>query len=76
MNRITVLSISRRTEILAPLKQDKGYDPSWGSQTLQGIMIPDLVIYIKKANLMKVALAYVEELRDHKLPMLQHYSFQ
>ncbi len=34
-------------------------------------MIPNFIIYIKKENLLKAALAYIEELRDHHLPMLR-----
>lgn len=58
-------------EILAPLKREKGYGPAWVTQTLQGIMFPNFVLYIKKESLLKAALAYVEELRDHHLPMLR-----
>ncbi len=58
-------------EILAPLKRDKGYSPAWVTQTLQGIMIPNFVLYIKKERMMQAALAYVEELRDHHLPLLR-----
>jgi succinate dehydrogenase/fumarate reductase flavoprotein subunit len=58
-------------EILAPLKREAGYSPAWVTQTLQGIMIPNFIIYIKKENLLKAALAYVEELRDHHMPMLR-----
>ncbi len=58
-------------EILAPLKREAGYSPAWVTQTLQSIMIPNFIIYIKKENLMKAALAYVEELRDHHIPMLR-----
>ena len=58
-------------EILAPLKREAGYGPAWVTQTLQGIMIPNFVLYIKKENLLKAALAYVEELRDHHMPMLR-----
>ena len=57
-------------EILEPLKREAGYSPAWVTQTLQGIMIPNFIIYIKKGKLLKAALAYVEELRDHHLPML------
>ncbi|OJF75761.1 MAG: hypothetical protein BKP49_09835 [Treponema sp. CETP13] len=60
-----------KTEILAPLKRDLGYSPAWVTQTLQGIMIPNFILYIKKASLLKAALAYVEELRDHHVPMLR-----
>ena len=60
-----------REEILAPLKRKTGYSPAWVTQTLQGIMIPNFIIYIKKESLLKAALAYVEELRDHHMPMLR-----
>jgi succinate dehydrogenase/fumarate reductase flavoprotein subunit len=60
-----------KKEILAPLKRKTGYSPAWVTQTLQGIMIPNFIIYIKKENLLKAALAYVEELRDHHMPMLR-----
>lgn len=58
-------------EILAPLNRDAGYSPAWVTQTLQGIMIPNFVLYIKKENMMRAALAYIEELRDHHMPMLR-----
>jgi succinate dehydrogenase/fumarate reductase flavoprotein subunit len=58
-------------EILAPLKREAGYSPAWVTQTLQGIMIPNFILYIKKENLMQAALAYIEELRDHHMPMLR-----
>ncbi len=58
-------------EILAPLRREAGYGPAWVTQTLQGIMIPNFVLYIKKGRMMQAALAYVEELRDHHAPMLR-----
>lgn len=58
-------------EILAPLKREAGYGPAWVTQTLQGIMIPNFIIYVKKESLLKAALTYVEELRDHHMPMLR-----
>ena len=58
-------------EILAPLRRKAGFGPAWVTQTLQGIMIPNCVLYIKKERLLKAALAYVEELRDHRMPMLR-----
>ena len=58
-------------EMLAPLRRKAGYGPAWITQTLQGIMIPNFIIYIKKENLLKAALAYIEELRDHHMPMLR-----
>lgn len=59
------------TEIFAPMKRKSGYSPAYVTQTLQGIMIPNFVLYIKKENMMRAALAYVEELRDHHLPLLR-----
>ncbi|MCP4746353.1 MAG: FAD-binding protein [Desulfobacteraceae bacterium] len=60
-----------RKKILAPLNRKRGYSPAWVTQTLQGIMIPNFVLYIKKESIMNAALAYVEELRDHHAPMLR-----
>jgi succinate dehydrogenase/fumarate reductase flavoprotein subunit len=62
---------SIKEEILAPLKRESGYTPAWVTQTLQGVMIPNFVLYIKKESLLKGALAYIEELRDHHSPMLR-----
>jgi len=60
-----------KKEILAPLNRKRGYSPAWVTQTLQGIMIPNFVLYIKKESMITAALAYVEELRDHHTPMLR-----
>jgi len=60
-----------RKEILAPLNRKRGYSPAWVTQTLQGIMIPNFVLYIKKESMMMAALAFAEELRDHHSPMLR-----
>jgi len=60
-----------REETLAPLKRERGYSPAWVTQTLQGIMIPNFVIYIKKERILNAALAYIEELRDHHRPILK-----
>ncbi|MBY8977944.1 FAD-binding protein [Rhodobacteraceae bacterium NNCM2] len=57
--------------VLAPLRREAGYGPAWVTQTLQGVMIPNFVLYIKKATMMQAALAYVEEMRDHHVPMLR-----
>lgn len=58
-------------EIFAPLRREAGYSPAWVTQTLQGIMIPNFILYIKKENLLRAALAYIEELRDHHIPLLR-----
>ena len=60
-----------KNQILAPLRREAGYGPAWVTHTLQGIMIPNFVLYIKKASMLQAALAYVEELRDHHAPMLR-----
>lgn len=60
-----------KAEILAPLNRERGYSPAWVTQILQGIMIPNFVLYIKKESILKAALAYIEELRDHHTPMLR-----
>jgi succinate dehydrogenase/fumarate reductase flavoprotein subunit len=60
-----------KEEILAPINRKAGYSAAWVTQTLQGIMIPNFIIYIKKENLLKAALAYIEELRDHHMPMMR-----
>lgn len=58
-------------DVLAPLRRDAGYGPAWVTQVLQGIMIPNFVLYIKKESMLNAALAYVEELRDQHMPMLR-----
>jgi len=58
-------------DIIAPLKRESGYSPAWVTQTLQGIMIPNFVLYIQKEKLMQAALTYIEELRDHHIPLLR-----
>ncbi len=60
-----------RSEMLAPLELSEGYGPAWVTQVLQGVMIPNFVIYIKKESILRAALAYIEELRDHHIPMLR-----
>ncbi len=58
-------------EILAPLKRKQGYSPAWVTQTLQSVMIPNFVLYIKKESTLQGALSYVEELLAHHVPMLK-----
>ncbi len=45
--------------MLALLKKERGYGPAWVTHTLQGIMISNFILYIKKESLLKAALAYV-----------------
>jgi len=72
LQTISNATINRiQEEILAPLKREAGYSPAWVTQTLQGIMIPNFVLYIKRENMLNAALAYIEELKDHHIPMLR-----
>jgi succinate dehydrogenase/fumarate reductase flavoprotein subunit len=57
-------------EILAPLKRERGYSPAWVTQVLQGVMIPNFVLYIKKERMLNAALAYVEEMQESHQPLL------
>lgn len=57
-------------EILAPLKRERGFSPAWVTQVLQSVMIPNFVLYIKKERMMQAALIYVEELKEHSMPIL------
>lgn len=58
------------TEIYAPLLRQRGFSPQWVTQTLQGIMIPNFILYVKSGPRLQAALAYVEYLRDHQVPLL------
>ncbi len=72
LQNISITEVNKiKSEIMAPLKRDLGYSPAWVTHVLQGIMIPNFVLYIKKESLLNAALAYVEELRDHHVPMLR-----
>jgi succinate dehydrogenase/fumarate reductase flavoprotein subunit len=54
-----------KTEIVAPRKREKGYNPAWVTQVLQGLMIPYHVLYVKKEDRLKGILTQIEFLRDH-----------
>lgn len=58
------------SEIYAPLLRKRGFSPQWVTQTLQGVMIPNFILYVKKGDRMLAALTYIEYLRDHHLPLL------
>ncbi len=58
------------SEIYAPLLRERGFSPRWVTQTLQGIMIPNFILYVKSKERLQAALTYVEYLRDHQVPML------
>jgi len=58
------------SEIYAPLLRERGFSPRWVTQTLQGIMIPNFILYVKSEERLQAALTYVEYLRDRQVPML------
>ncbi|VGO20322.1 FAD-dependent oxidoreductase [Pontiella sulfatireligans] len=59
------------TEIYAPLLRDRGFSPQWVTQTLQGVMIPNFILYVKSEERLLAALSYIEYLRDHQVPLLK-----
>ncbi len=56
--------------VFSPRSSEKGYSPAWVTQTLQSIMAPYYVLYIKKEDRLKAALTNIEFLRDHFAPKL------
>ncbi|WPJ97059.1 FAD-binding protein [Coraliomargarita algicola] len=58
------------TRIYAPYLRERGFSPDWVTHTLQGIMIPNFILYVKSEERLQAALTYVEYLRDHQLPLL------
>ena len=58
------------TEIYAPYLRERGFSAQWVTQTLQGIMIPNFILYVKSEERLLAALTYVEYLRDHQVPLL------
>lgn len=58
------------TEIYAPYLRTRGFSPQWVTQTLQGIIIPNFILYVKSEERMKAALTYIEYLCDHQVPLL------
>jgi succinate dehydrogenase/fumarate reductase flavoprotein subunit len=60
-----------KAEIPASLRRKAGHGPAWVTQTMQGIMIPNFVLYIKEESMLGTALAHVEERRNRQMPMLR-----
>jgi succinate dehydrogenase/fumarate reductase flavoprotein subunit len=58
------------TEIYAPYLRERGFSPRWVTHTLQSIMIPNYILYVKREDRMMAALTHIEYLRDHHLPLL------
>jgi len=68
VSKSTIKSVN--SEIYAPLLRTQGFSPQWVTQTLQGVMIPNFILYVKKGDRMLAALTYIEYLRDHQVPLL------
>lgn len=59
------------SDIYAPLLRDRGFSPQWVTQTMQGVMIPNFILYVKSEERLLAALTYIEYLRDHQVPLLK-----
>ncbi|WP_372806088.1 FAD-binding protein [Pontiella sp.] len=60
-----------KSDIYAPYLRESGFSAQWVTQTLQGIMIPNFILYVKSEQRLLAALTYVEYLRDHQVPLLK-----
>lgn len=58
------------SEIYAPYLRERGFSAQWVTQTLQGVMIPNFILYVKSKERLEAALTYIEYLRDHQLPLM------
>jgi succinate dehydrogenase/fumarate reductase flavoprotein subunit len=62
------ISSAQKTEIatrmFGPRTSEKGFNPEWVTQVLQGMMVPYYVLYIKSGDRLKAALANVQYLRS------------
>jgi succinate dehydrogenase/fumarate reductase flavoprotein subunit len=58
------------TEIYAPLLRTRGFSAQWVTQTLQSVVIPNFILYVKSEDRLLAALTYIEYLRDHQVPLL------
>lgn len=58
------------TAIYAPYLRTRGFSPQWVTQTLQSVMIPNFILYVKSEDRLLAALTYIEYLRDHQVPLL------
>ena len=56
--------------LLAPLRRRGGFSPRWTTQVLQNALAPYFVLYVKKDDRLRAALATVEFLRDQVVPKL------
>jgi succinate dehydrogenase/fumarate reductase flavoprotein subunit len=56
--------------LLEPLRRRGGFSPRWTTQVLQNALAPYFVLYVKKDDRLRAALATVEFLRDQVVPKL------
>ena len=61
---------SKIEEITAPYRVEKGYDPNWARDVLQGIMAPYWVLVVKTEPMLQAALSQVVYMREHVEPKL------
>ena len=54
----------------APRENEEGFSPQWVTQTLRNTMAPLHIMYIKEPRRLDGALASIEYLRQHVVPML------
>jgi succinate dehydrogenase/fumarate reductase flavoprotein subunit len=52
------------TRMFAPRTAEKGFNPEWLTQVLQGVMVPYYVLYIKSEERLQAALSTVKYLRS------------
>jgi succinate dehydrogenase/fumarate reductase flavoprotein subunit len=58
------------SQIYAPYLRERGFSPQWVTQPVQGVMIPNFILYVKSEERLQAALTYIEYLRDHQVPLL------
>ena len=61
---------SIKTSVFEPREREKGFSPGWVTRTMQNIMFPYYVIYVKEQRRLEGALANIEFLQEHIAPML------
>ena len=59
-----------KKEIFEPLKRDQGFTPAWTTQMLQATMFPYYILYIKKEDRLRGALANILFLKERCIPKL------
>jgi succinate dehydrogenase/fumarate reductase flavoprotein subunit len=60
--------------IYAPLERKGGFAPRWVNQVLKNSLMPYFILYIKHEDRLKGALAYIEFMQSHMVPMLKAHD--